>query len=204
MWTSLSYVKHVIFHPFDGFYDLKYEKRGSLPVAILIITALALVNIFTRLLTGYTYNTFSPEWLDVGTELLSVAIPYILFCVCNWAVTTLMEGEGRLREIFIYTAYAMVPTVIFGAAFIILSNVLVIKEVAFLKLVLTLGSVWSAFLVFTGTMTTHQYTVRKTIMTFILIVIAMFLILFVFALFFTLIDRFLSFVNTVYNEIAIR
>lgn len=34
---TLKYVFHVIFHPFDGFWDLKHEKKGSVPAALTFV-----------------------------------------------------------------------------------------------------------------------------------------------------------------------
>ena len=36
---GLRYALHVIVHPFDGFWDLKHEKRGNLASALIILAA---------------------------------------------------------------------------------------------------------------------------------------------------------------------
>ena len=38
-WKELLYAFHVMLHPFDGFWDLKHEKRGSVRAASTILAA---------------------------------------------------------------------------------------------------------------------------------------------------------------------
>jgi len=204
MIKEIRYVKHVLFHPFDGFYDLKHEQRGSLRVAVLIMAMMLILSILQRQLTGFIFNVNRLESLNIMTEVLNTVIPFLLFCVANWAVTTLLDGEGGFKDIVIYVAYAYVPAVILGFLFLIASNVLTLREIAFLRYINVFSAIWVGFMMFIGTLVTHQYTIRRTVLVFILIVLSMGIMLFGFILFFTLIDRFISFINTIMQEISLR
>ena len=50
---TLKYSLYVIFHPFDGFWDLIHEKRGSMGAAHTIIILVVLTQIWT-----WTYSAF--------------------------------------------------------------------------------------------------------------------------------------------------
>jgi hypothetical protein len=204
MKDKFFYARHVMFRPFDGFYDLKHERKGSWAVTVTIMVCLIIVNIMRRQLTGFTFNSLQTENLNVMSEILGVLVVYFMFCLANWAMTTLMDGEGSFGNILMYTAYSLTPMIIFGVVFIVLSNVLVIAEIVFLQLVNAVAALWSAFLLFVGTLTTHQYTIKKTILTFILILIVMLLMLFLFALLFALYDRIAEFIRTIFKEISLR
>ena len=43
---QLKYSFTLIFHPFDGFWDLKHEKRGSAKAALVILALLCVQQIF--------------------------------------------------------------------------------------------------------------------------------------------------------------
>lgn len=204
MVKKISYIKHVMFHPFDGFYDLKHEKRGSGVVAALILALLIFVSILQQQLTGFTYNLNDPDDLNVIATIAGVLIPYGLFCIANWAVTTLMDGEGSLKDILMYVAYSLAPAVIIGVVTLICSNIFTLEEVAFLQFLNALSTLWVGFLIFVGTLTTHQYTGTKTIVAFLIILVCIILMLFTFALFFTLVDRFIEFINTLAMELSLR
>ena len=101
---ELFYVFHIMFHPFDGFWDLKHEKRGSLRAA-LIFMALTVVAMFYRSVgIGYVMNP-QGVYSTIFMQLLVVVVPIALFAVANWCLTTLFEGEGNLKEIVIAIGY---------------------------------------------------------------------------------------------------
>ncbi|MGO4843943.1 hypothetical protein AB4144_67850, partial [Rhizobiaceae sp. 2RAB30] len=39
-------------------------------------------------------------------------LPFILFCVANWSLTTLMDGEGKFLEIITAVGYSLLPFII--------------------------------------------------------------------------------------------
>ena len=53
---ELIYVFHVIFHPFDGFWDLKHEKRGSFRAAITIFGMVIITFYYQAIGQGYLLN----------------------------------------------------------------------------------------------------------------------------------------------------
>ncbi|MCK9526785.1 MAG: NHL repeat-containing protein, partial [Limnochordia bacterium] len=55
-WQSLTYTKHVIFHPFDGFWDLKHEKRGTMGAALSVLGLVAVTYVVMRQYTGFIFN----------------------------------------------------------------------------------------------------------------------------------------------------
>ena len=128
---SLSYSFYLIFHPFDGYNGLKYGKKGKLGAAMLILLALALTFIIKRQLTGFIFNMADLTKLNVLNEFMRVLVPFILWCIANWCITTLMEGEGSFSEIVTATANALVPLVILYIPLTVFSNMLTVEEGAF-------------------------------------------------------------------------
>ncbi len=201
---SLKYALYVIFHPFDGFWDLKHEKRGNLRAAIIILFTLCLTFIFAKQYTGFVFNQTDISKLNIYMEFVSVIVPFILWCGINWAVTTLMQGKGKFRDICIATAYAMTPIIIVRIPLTVVSNCITSKEGAFYFLFLTIATLWSQLLVFFGTMVTHQYSMKRTIFTSILTIIGIGIVLFIGLLFFSVISQVLGFGNSIYSELIYR
>lgn len=201
---SLNYSFHLIFHPFDGFWDLKHEKRGNLKAAIAIVLMLCVTYILRRQLTGFLFNGANLLRLNIFIEFTSVLIPFILWCVANWCLTTLMDGEGSFRDIIITTAYALAPLVIINIPLILFSNVITSQEGAFYYFFDSLSVIWTGSLIVLGTMVVHQYSLAKTILTSICIVIGMGLIIFIALLFFSLLQQMISFVYIIVQEFTLR
>lgn len=63
--SSLRYSLYVIFHPFDGFWDLSREKRGSLGAANIIVFLVLLVRLLSMQFTDcgwYAAHTGQPPY----------------------------------------------------------------------------------------------------------------------------------------------
>ncbi|MEV5025438.1 Yip1 family protein [Paenibacillus sp. LPE1-1-1.1] len=199
-----KYTLHVAFHPFDGFWDLKYENKGKLRIALAILFGVTVMMILKRQYAGYVVNFNYPLDLNSIDELKYIVLPFLLWCVANWSLTTLMDGEGKFKEIVIATCYAMLPLILIYLPNILLSNVITLREASFYFLLESAATLWFVWLLFIGTMTVHQYTVMKTIMTMLLTVVVMGVIIFLGLLFFSLIQQIVAFVYTIYQELSLR
>lgn len=190
--------------PFSSYWELKYEGKGKLNVAIYIILLLVVVYIMQKQFVGFIVNFYDPQQFNSFEELTYVLVPFLTFCIANWALTTLMDGEGKFVEIIIALAYALVPLIIMTSLSMIISNFLTVDETEYYWTLLSIGSFWFMFLLFVGNMIVHQYTVAKTIVTLFLTLVIMFFLFFLALLFFSLIQQMIAFGSTIYQEIIFR
>lgn len=201
---TLMYVFHVIFHPVDGFWDLKREKRGSLPAALTIVALTIFTLTFEKQKTGFLFNTNRLEEINVLVDIATVLLLYVLWCVAGWCLTSLMDGEGKFKDIAIATGYALFPIPLIRLPLILFSQVITADEGAFYTTFVTISYMWVVLLLFMGTMITHQYSFWKTFFTCLLTLIGMGIILFIGLLFFNVIQQMITFISTVYQEIRYR
>lgn len=195
---------HIIFHPYDGFWDLKYENKGRLRVAMTILLLMVVATSLMNQFAGFLVNFNDPRYLNTLYDLMYTVLPFILFCVANWSVTTLMEGEGKFREIVIATAYALLPMILINLSLTFISRFMTNEETAFYWMLNTFGAIWFLYLLFVGNMTIHQYTAAKAVITLILTVIAMGIIVFLGALALTISMDIYWFVYEIYRELIFR
>ncbi len=195
---------YILFHPFDGFWDLKHEKRGTVTSAIIILILVLISLLINTFYTGFVFNTRDFSSVNLVRQLLTVLATFMLWCVVNWGFTTLTDGKGNFKDIFIYSAYALTPLVIILIPITILSNFMAAEEGYFYYLFLSIAIIWSLCLLFIGTVMTHDYTVAKAILTIIIIIVGIQLVAFIWLLFFMIIDRLVLFVLDLYNEIVYR
>lgn len=198
--AAIDFSRFVIFHPFKGFWELKREKRGNVASATVILLAVILVFILRRQFTGYVLNYNDPNTMNVFMQICYVLFPFLVWCTANWSVTTLMDGEGSFKDIFIASSYALVPLVIVNIPMLLLSHVLVENEVTVYTLLNTVAILWTAFLLIIGIMTVHQYTMGRTIATILVTLVAMVIILTLLLLFFSLIQQVVNFLKLLFFE----
>lgn len=201
---ALRFAFHVLAHPFDGFWELKHEKRGNLAAANVILLFVVATLIFMRQYTGFVLNKNDLWQLNVITEALGVVVPFILWCAVNWALTTLMEGKGTFREIVIASAYSLLPLILVIVPLTLVSHFLVLEEAQIYYLILVLSMIWAGLMLFIGTMITHEYSFAKTIGTSVLVVAGIGVSLFIMLLFSTVINHMIVFAIDIYSEAVLR
>lgn len=193
-----------LLHPFDSFYAIKEEGKGSLLVSAFIVLVFFIATIFKRQSTGYTFNYADLSALNVWLIAAKTIVLYALWVAGNWAVATWMDGEGKAKQIAIVSAYASIPYVAAVILSTLLSRVLVQEEGMFLGYMTTIAMVWSAVLMYIGLLTIHDYGAVKTLQSVALTFAAMGIVIFLAVLFYTLFQQVYVFIYTIYNEMLFR
>ncbi|WP_372632569.1 Yip1 family protein [Cohnella sp.] len=194
----------LIVRPFSGYWDLKYDGKGNLKIAAILFCLVFISIVIQEQYGGFIVNSSNPATFNSLNQLVYLLLPFLLWCIANWALTTLMDGEGKFTEIMMVSAYALAPIFIIYLPNTILSNLVTLEESVFYVFFNSLAMVWSAFLLFVGTMTVHQFTVKKTLATIFLTLVCMGFLLFLGLLFFSLVQQMYAFFYTIYQELLFR
>ncbi|KAB8131013.1 YIP1 family protein [Gracilibacillus oryzae] len=202
----IKYPFYLIVHPFNGFWDLKYEmnKRMNLIISFVILFSMVVTNILSTQYSGFLVNIYNPNNMNSLLEILYVLVPLLFWCVANWSLTTLMDGEGKFIEIFTSTCFSLTPLIIINFPWIWLSNFVSMQETTFYYFSSTFALLWFLYLLFIGNMTVHQFAPMKSVGTILLTILAMGFMAFLCLLFFSLIQQIVAFFHVIYQEIVIR
>ena len=200
---EMLFVFHLWFHPFDGFWDLKHEKRGSVRAGTTILVITIASFFYQSIGQGYTFNP-RENYSTVFVQILAIGVPVILWCVANWCLTTLFDGEGSFKDIYISTTYSLSPLPLLVILSTILTNVFTVSEGQMVTMLVTIGWIWAAILLFFGTLVTHDYTINKNILTVLGTIVAMAVIMFVAILFSSLVTKMITFIIAIITEVGNR
>ena len=120
-------------HPFESYWDLKYDRnrKFTLIISFCVLFLVAVTNILGSQYSGFLVHVYNPETMNSVMEIVYVIVPVLFWCVANWSLTTLMDGEGKFVEIFTSTCFALLPLVIIQFPWIWLSNLVSLQETAF-------------------------------------------------------------------------
>lgn len=195
---------YILTHPVKGYNEFKNEKKGKMWVAISILLMFVLMEIIAYKYEGAIINVNDPTKFNSIQILIYGVCPPILIAVANWSVTTLMDGKGKMKEIFMMICYSYFPLVLFGFLNIILSNVLTAEEVQFITLVDIVAWFLTGYMVFMGFVVLHEYGIGKSIGSIVVTIIAICVILFICLLIFDLSQQVYGFFYSLYKEIATR
>jgi len=202
-WEELVYANHVILHPFDGFWDLKHEQRGSVRASFVWLAIAILTFYYQSVGTGYIFNP-RQNYSTILIQISAVIVPVVLWAVANWCLTTLFDGEGSFKDIFVATCYALVPIPILIIPSVLYSNVALASESTIINLLVSISFIWCGLLIFFGTMVTHDYTFSKNIIISLATIVGMGVIMFIGILFSTLLAKIVSFISSIVTEITYR
>ncbi len=204
LWEEFLYGFYVMMHPFDGFWDLKHEKRGSVRGATCIVALTAASFLYKSIGSAYLFGGDVTGRGNVFGVVIAFLIVFALWCIANWCLTTLFDGEGTLKDIYIATGYALMPLPLLTIPATIATNIASQTEAEMISLVLGLAYVWTGMLIFFGAMTTHGYSMGRNIAITLFTLVGMVFILFVAVLFWNLITRMISFVTDIITELSYR
>lgn len=202
--SRLLYGFYLLFHPFDGFYDLKHEKRGDLRAATFWLIAGVSAVVCNKVFASYLFNTAYTQDISIPWEYLTLLIPIGLWVVSNWCITTLADGEGRLRDIYLFTGYAMQPVAMLYFLSIPLSYLLVTEEGMYLTLIQSIALLWFVFLLFCGNTVIHQYSGSKSLLAILISVVGIAIMIFVALLLLTSYQKIASLVVNISQELTYR
>ena len=192
----------ILTSPIKGFYEMKFERKGTLKLALINFLLLSVSMAFMNQYTSILVNPMHPLWMNSIFDFFQNTLVLILFCVSNWSVTSITNGEGRFREILMTVCYAMTPLILILIPATLFSNILSMQEVAFFHLLVSFGVFWFVVLVFVGLIVIHDYTVAKAIVTAFLTFFSLVIIVFLITLVFTLVQQLYVFIVSIYREVS--
>jgi len=199
---ELSYAGHIVFHPFDGFWDVKHEKRGSVKAALIFMIIAAVCVALQNRMMGFAFNMGKST--NIILIILVVLGAALVFAVSNWCLTSLTDGKGNFKDILTVIGYSCVPLIVMSLPIAVLSNVLTTNESGFITLFIYISYIWTALLLFIGIMTMHQYNLGRNIASVVCTLVGMIVIVFLVFLIINLGNRIVSFIAGIVNELGLR
>jgi len=201
---ELKYALYLSVHPFKGFWEIKHEGMGSLRTALILLAAAIIVSIASNFYSGYLFNTSGGLNYNFLKTIGTCLVLYFFWCISNWCLTCFSEGEGTFKDICTATGYALVPYIIIQFILIFLSNFFILEEAVFYNMINTLSLIWTGFLLFTGMLVTHQYSLTRAIVVCIFTVLGMAAMAYLVLLLFNLLQQVFIFITVLVDELIMR
>ena len=201
---TLRYARYVIFHPFDGFWDLVHEKRGSMAAAHTFVVLFLLTYVLKLMYTSFQFISAPIQYINIYERWASLLLPFLILCVANWSLSTLFDGKGRFKDIYMAMCYALVPYILIQLPLILISHILAFDEGSFYTVLISLSEIWCVFLAFVGLMEVHDYGPGKTLISIVATIFGAMVIVFLLLVFFSLLSDAFGYFASMYREIVFR
>ena len=162
-------------NPRETVYEIKYKKRANLIGAIVLYVFFAAIQILKIYLTGYLFNNVGRS--DGLRTILMSTLPLLLLVLCNYYVSSVRDGEGKLKDIFISFIYALSPYIVFSLPLFLISNVITYNEQAIYFMVVGIVYAWCGINIILTVMELHDYSLWKAIINILLTLVCFVLII---------------------------
>lgn len=197
-------ILRVLGRPSSELYEMKYYKLWPIWPTVIILLCWFAAEVLSAYGTDFKFNYRKLTDINILYTLGATIGLYLLFVVVNWAVTTLMDGKGKLREIFCATSYALIPYVVARIACVALSHFVIMEEGAFMTVIEAFALLYSVFIFMAAMMTIHDYSLMKAVFSVALSAAGIVFVLFLLVLFFGLLQQVTLFAQTIYMELQLR
>ena len=201
---SLKFALYCITHPFDGFWDLTHERRGTYAAANTILILTLIIRVMKLRYTSFIFLNVYWEELNIFLYLASIVFPLALWVVGNWGLTTLFDGKGRLGQVYMASCYAMTPYPLIQFPLMIFSNFVTVDEAEFYGVLSIISLVWAALLMIAAMAQIHEFSMSKNLLFMVMSLFAMLVIIFILMLFFSMITQGIAYFISIGREILFR
>jgi hypothetical protein len=191
--------------PADSFYYIKKNQRGSLTFAFIIYLWVVIVRVLSLYLTGYSFNPYtSVSFIPVENEIMTTVLLLLLWNAANYLISTISDGEGRIRHVIIGSAYSLFPYVLFALPIALISNVLTLNEEFLVSFSTNIMWFWTVLMLFIMVKEVHNYSVGETIRNVLLTLFTMVLFVLTGYILYVLFSQLFDFITAILQEVRLR
>lgn len=191
-------------HPLNFYHDIQEPQRLKWRHGFLLIFIVYLAKMASLMLMGYHFQTREAYQISYVHELIWIVIPWLTWCLANWSVSSILEGEGKFKEIMVGSAYCFVPYIVLIIPITLLTNVLSLNESSFYNAMTSFTFAWVGLLFLIKLKVLHDFELGKLIFITFLTLLGMGIIWFVGILLYGLLSQFISFFFDIFEEIRFR
>ncbi len=189
-------------HPFDSFNAIKYKQKGSIIIALVLIIGYFITSVISVMMSDFRYTEFDPSTYNSVMQFIRTVGIIVLWSVCNWAVSTLMHGRGKLKEVFVVTVYSTFPLIIYNLISTPLSHLLASSDSTLISGLNMVALILTGIMLCVGHMIIHDFSFPKVLFTAALTIVLMILVVFVIFMVGILLSQFWSFFTSIFLELV--
>jgi tetratricopeptide (TPR) repeat protein len=202
---DLTFMFRFIRHPIDSFYYIKKDQRGSLLFAFIVYIWVIVARVLSLYLTGFTFTRYpNVSHIPIENEVLTTALLLLIWNSANYLVSTISDGEGRVRDVIIGSAYSLFPYALFVLPIAFISKYLTLNEIFIYTFSMNIVWAWTGIMLFIMVMEIHNYSFSETVKNVLITLFTMGMFLLTGYILIILFRQLFDFVLAIVQEIGLR
>lgn len=194
----------MIMHPLESLKNIKYKDYGSPIIATVLLVLFYISSIVAKLNGGFMFSVTNLSTFNAILTLLGSVGIVLLWTVANWLVCILMEGKGKIKEIYCATCNCLVPIIFYNICYTVFSNIMIPSSNSGFGLLSTVCYLLTAIYLLLSITEIHEFSFFKSMAAAVVILLGMALVAFVLFVMLTLWQDLIGFVLQIANEISLR
>jgi len=203
LYRDLTAVKYALKHPIDNAYNVHVNETGSYGVGLILAGILYILFILFQVGMGYIFSQDIDNFSFMNATLYFVTIP-LLFITVNYYVTSIYDGNGSFKDVFLSVVYGFTPVLLFQPFIIIFANFATLNETFLIVLGTGFLLVWSAINIFISLGEIHEYSVRETIKSLLITFFYMLVVVLALSIIYMLGRQLFGFIQEIFTEVTLR
>jgi hypothetical protein len=189
------------FHPYKSLMLIK-ERRDELkllPFLSLLVVAVAARFIYIYF-SNFAVVDISPYEANLFIEAGKIVVTIITWAICTFGLTTIFEGQAKLKETIMGCCIAIVPYIVGTLLLTIFSNLISSEEIEIFKSLSTFIYIYIGLLLIIALKVLNDMSLLKTIVLAASSAIAVFVVWGLIIIFISLIAQLAVFFNEIITE----
>ncbi|MGL4337264.1 MAG: YIP1 family protein [Turicibacter sp.] len=201
---EINFMWYFIKHPVDGYYGIKREGKVSVLSTTILLITFIIIYLFNKYCSGFLFKTVREGDFNLGSDILILLAGFILITASHYLVSTISDGEGKIKDVYCSVVYSFVPYFLLIPAATIISNVLTLNERFILQFMYYVAYGWIAVLLIVMIKEIHNFSLREVIKNiFVTIFTALIAVLAIFVVY-VLFSQVYDFVSAIIGEVVYR
>lgn len=174
---TLQLTTSTMCHPCETFDNIKAMRQQiRLWPALVLAAAAPAVRILYMHLVHYPLADIDLRMSSYFLEIVKILLPFFTFVIAAYAVTAIMDGEAKLRELLLCCSCALTPYIFLTLPLAGLSHVLTSNTAGLYSTLQSLILIWVLLLLFNAVRVTNQFSFKKTLAVVLISLLVMLLI----------------------------
>ena len=192
-------------YPADSYYYIKKNQRGSLRFSLIIYIWVIVVRVLSLYVTGFTFSSYaSTSEIRIENEIILTALILFLWNAANYLVSTISDGEGRIKDVIIGSAYSLFPYGLFALPIALISNILTLNEIFIYNFSTQIMWFWTGMMLFIMVKEVHNYSFSETVKNVLVTIFTIVLFVLTGYILYVLFNQWFDFISAVVQEVGLR
>ena len=179
------------------------ENKASYKSALIILGLFVATYLFGNYGSGFLFRS-STYLTGAYLQIINVLAVFIGYVFVNYLISTLFDGEGKFKDLFIATSYCLLPFIIIQVPLTIVSHVLTYNEMFVYSMISQISILWCLILIIMSIQNIHNFSFKRTLFNLLVTLFGVFMLALILFFIYMFTNQLIDYVNTIIKEVMYR